>query len=133
MDFDVEAGPASKIGRALADLARQVVSESGRYVLLDRENMVRILGEEDFAAAMRCDQTRCLVAYGRKLRAQKLGNGRVQRVGESFVLTIAITDVSSARIDGIRSEPIKGSIEDVMRRIQPTMCETVRDTLSLSR
>jgi hypothetical protein len=129
MDFDVkDLGPDA--GRALADLARSTVAGSNRYLLLDREDMVNILGEEDFAAAVRCDKTKCLVNYGKKLRAQKLCHGRVNKLGESFVVTIKITDVSSGKVDAFRTERMSGSIDDAMDYIGPLTCVVLRDALT---
>jgi len=65
MDAGVRLPPDS--GRAMADLCRAVVHDSGQYALIDREHVVDILGEQDFAAAVQCDSTKCLVQYGRML------------------------------------------------------------------
>lgn len=129
MDFDA-AEFGDGVGRALADLARANVLASGQYILLDRENMVNILGEEDFAAAIRCDRSKCLVNFGRKLRAQKLAHGRINSVGGSIVFTLTMTDVSSGRVDAFRSVRIEGGIDAVLDAVEPITCEVVRDSLA---
>ena len=111
-------------------VSRHVVSQSGQYILLDRQNIVGILGEEDFAAAIRCDQTRCLLQYGKRLPAQKLCHGRVNKVGTSLVVTINLTNVSSGRIEAFQTERVIGGVENALDIIEPMTCELLLRSLS---
>lgn len=130
LDFRTGTAAADDAGMALADLCRETVQASRRYVLLDRETMKALLSEEDFAATFTCDDTQCLVNYGRKLRAQKIIHGRISRVGETHLLTVKLIDVGSAAIEALRTAKVSGSLDRIMDFVQPTTCELLRDALS---
>jgi len=129
IDLRVDEGLSAGVGRALADLCRGVVQDSGQYILLDRESIVDILGEEDFVATVECDDTRCLVDYGKKLRAQKMVHGRVSKVGESMVLTLKMLDVGSAAVDAFKTATVSGDIDRLLDVVEPKACELIRDSL----
>ncbi|GAG52993.1 unnamed protein product, partial [marine sediment metagenome] len=54
LDFQAGESMDQEVGRALADLCRDAVHESAQFTLVDRQRIADILGERDFAAAMRC-------------------------------------------------------------------------------
>ncbi len=81
-------------------------------------------------SAVHCDETRCLVNYVRKLRAQKMMHGRVSQVGDTFVLTVSMTDVSSAEVDALVTRMIHPGIDNVLRKISPGACELLSDALA---
>ena len=82
-------------GRALADLCRTAIHDSSRFVLVDRARIADILGERDFADAMKCETTVCLVEYGKLLGAEQMMYGRINRLGDVYVLAVAMTDVAT--------------------------------------
>ncbi len=129
LSFQVGEGLSTEAGEALADLCRETIQESGRYLLVDREQMKLLLSEEDFASTISCDDTRCLVDYGKKLRAQKIVHGRISRVAESFVLTIKILDVGSATIEAIRTATVRGKLDDLIVYVRPTTCHLLHTAL----
>ncbi len=129
IDFQSASSLADDTSRGLADLCRAAIQESGRYILVDRHLMLEILGEEDFAAVVDCDDTRCLVDFGKKLRAQKMVHGRVSRVGGTLVLTLRMTDVGSAKIDAFKTVKVCGDVGLAADSISPLTCELLREAL----
>lgn len=113
LDFDVGEGLDASVGQVLADLCRDVIGKTGRFILLDRNNMKAVLGEQDFAAAVRCTDTSCLVEYGRVLQAQKIVHGRASRIGQKFVLYMSLSDVNTAAVDATEVSPRADSIESL--------------------
>ena len=69
--------------------------------------MLSILGEQDFAAAVVCDETKCLVEYGKLLSVQKILYGRISLLGSSHVVYLSLTDVETGRIESTVSEQIE--------------------------
>lgn len=130
LDFQVSEGTSVHVGQSLADYCRETAQKSQRFVLVDREAMRALLSEEDFATTFKCDDTRCLVNFGRKLRAQKIVHGRVNRVGDAYVLTIKMIDVGSAAVDGIRNAKVTGSVEQLLDFVPLTTCQLLRDALT---
>lgn len=129
LDFRVGAEVPPEVGEALADFCRETVQDSERLTLVDRQNMRTLLTEEDFAATVQCDDTRCLVDFGKKLRAQKIVHGRACRVGEALVLTLKMIDVSSATVDAICNVKTTGPIEELLDLTGPATCQLLRDAL----
>lgn len=131
LDFQIDDDLSQSIGLVLADYCRERVQGSGRFLLVDRENMKAILSEADFAATFECDDTRCLVDFGRKLRAQKIIHGRVHRVGGTFVLTLTMVDVATATVEAIRNVRTGGVIERLLDLVSPATCALLREALGL--
>lgn len=92
----------------MADLTRGALQDIDRYQLVDRDSIVQLLGEQDFAATVKCDDTKCLVNYGKKLRAQKILHGRHTKVGTTIVVTLKIVDVGTAGIDAVEVQKVPG-------------------------
>ena len=131
IDFDHDERVAAGTARACADLTRGVVGDTGRFVVVERQSMIHILGEQDFAATVKCDDTRCLVNYGKKLRAQKLLHGRLSKAGGSFVLTIKLLDVSSGVVDALQTKRIQGRVDDLLSAVEPQTCMLLRTALTV--
>ena len=129
LDFDADDSLSDGTGWVFADRCRNIVLDTGRFIVVDRQNMVDILGEEDFSASVRCDDTRCLVNYGRRLRAQKLLSGRVGRIGDSVVLSLELVDVSTAAVQAV--ETGQAADEDaLLGLLESVTCNLLRAALS---
>ena len=46
LDLDTSGNVPDGVSRALSDLTRSVVQETGRYILVDRDSIIQILGEQ---------------------------------------------------------------------------------------
>jgi curli biogenesis system outer membrane secretion channel CsgG len=124
LDFQVGQRMDGDVGRALADLCRDAIQDSGRFVLVERERIADILGERDFADAMQCDDMVCVVKYGKLLGARKMMHGRINRLGGVFVLSVGLTDVDTST--QISESASLGSLEDSTMAIPRLVCEIVR-------
>jgi hypothetical protein len=129
LDFQVDGQVPAGIGQTLADFARESARACPGLILVDREHMRAILTEEDFAATFKCDDTQCLVDFGRKLQAQLLIHGRVTQVGRTRVLTLKIIDVSTAAVLGIHNEKTTAELEQFLDLARPATCRLLRDAL----
>jgi len=129
LDFGGGDDVSPEIGQVLADYCRQAIRECQCMTIVDRESMRAILSEEDFAATFECDDTRCLVDFGRKLRAQKIVHGRITRVGKSYVLSIRLVDVGSTAVQAIQNERVVGSPEALLDVVEQTTCRLLHQAL----
>jgi len=127
LDFRVGESMDSDAGRALADLCRGAVQDSGRFVIVDRERIADVLGERDFVDAIRCDNAACLVEYGKLLGARKMMHGRINRLGDVFVLAVGMTDVDTGR--QVSQNASLSSVEDSTDAIPNLVCHIFRDAL----
>ncbi len=126
IDLDSADCLSESESQAITDLARDLIQRSERYIIVDRESMIHILGEEDFVASVKCDNTRCMVNYGRKLRAQKMMHGRISKAGHSFILSLKMLDVSSGVIDAQVTRRIKGNIDELLNETEDVACALLR-------
>jgi TolB-like protein len=120
LSFQASSEYAGDIGLALADLTREVIQQSRRYVLVDREQMRALLTEEELSQTLKCDDTRCLVNFGRKLRAQRIVHGRLSKVGNNPLLVIKMIDVSTSEVLAMRTMTGVGTTEELASWAQKT-------------
>jgi hypothetical protein len=113
-----------EVGRALADLCRDAVQESAQFTLVDRQRIAEILGERDFAAAMQCDDTACLVEYGQLVGAEKMMHGRINQLGDILVLAVVMTDVATGK--QVTQTANVSSIEDSTEAIPDLVCQILQ-------
>lgn len=125
LDFQFGEDLRPDDGRALADLCRTAIHESNRFVLVDRARIADILGERDFADAMSCDTTKCLVEYGKLLGAEQMMHGRINRLGDVYVLAVAMTDVATG--EQISQSTSLENVEDSTEAIPDLVCRIIRD------
>lgn len=125
LDFRFGEDMGADVGRALADLCRDAIQESGQFVLVDRDRIADVLGERDFTAAVQCDNAVCLVKYGKVLDARKMMHGRISQLGEVYVLAVGMTDVETGRqVSKSASLP---SIEDSTQAVPNLVCQILRN------
>ena len=125
LDFQFGEDLRPDDGRALAELCRAAIHDSNHFVLVDRARIADILGERDFTDAMSCDTTVCLVEYGRLLGAEKMMHGRINRLGDIYILAAGMTDVATGE-QVSRSARLE-SVEDSTEAIPDLVCRIVRD------
>jgi len=129
IDIDVGMETLPGVGRALGDLCRDIVQRSQVYILIDRENMKNVLGEQDLALVLKCDNTKCLVRYGRILSAQKMLHGRVSKLESTHVVYLGLTDVETAQIEATATTRIEGGIDEVGNVLPELACTLLREAL----
>lgn len=125
LDFDVGEHLGVDVGKAMADLCRDLLQRKRLFILLDRERIAAVLGEQDFVAAVHCDNTKCLVEYGRLLGATRMMHGRINKLGDLLVLTIAVTDVNTG-VQTSRSKTLS-KVDEAISALPILVCEIVRD------
>jgi len=94
-------GVPNEIALTLSEMIRNRVSGTPNVDLVERERMERILKEQDFQLSERSDAATA-IRLGRVLNAQKALFGSVSRLGTSYLISVSLVDVETARTDGIR-------------------------------
>ena len=117
------------LGQSLADYCTEIVHENQRFILVDRAQIQATLAEEDFAAVFRCDDTKCLVNFGKKLRAQLIIHGRVHRIGKIYQLSLKMLDVGTGAVLAIKTTRA-ASIEELLNQVPPVTRCLIHDSLS---
>lgn len=107
-DFEITTND-KEISRPLADKVIYEFSRSGKYEVIDRGNMNKILYEQKFQMSG-CVAQECKVEAGQILGVGKIVNGSVGMVGKVYYLTLQLINVQTGKIeitekDECRCEP----------------------------
>ncbi len=74
----------------LTDVLSVEIYRSGRFTILNRDDMKAVLTEKEFELAMGCDDNVCLLENVEKLAVNKLIAGNIGKLGEKYIITIRL-------------------------------------------
>ena len=96
--LDLEAIGSDKVqASAMSDRLREELLKSGKYILVEREQMDAVLKEQAFQQAG-CTSSECAVQVGKVLGVRKLVTGRVTKLDDRhWQLSANIIDVETAQ------------------------------------
>jgi len=118
----------------LTDELRTVLVQTGRFNVLERNNMESILQEQGFQMSG-CTSSECAVEAGKLLGVQKMIAGSVGKLGALYNISVRIFDVETGRIEKTESKRHSGSVEqllDVMKEICYALSDTVPEEPDLA-
>lgn len=95
---NLSAGTAATV----SDLLRTEIFRTGRFVVVERAEMERILQEQSFQMSG-CVETACVVEAGRLLGAEKMVVGSVGRLGMRYVVSARVVDVGRGAVEAAES------------------------------
>jgi len=112
--FDFEVRDKDKdISRPLADKVIHEFSQSGKYEVIDRGNMNKILGEQKFQMSG-CVAQECKVEAGQILGVGKIVNGSVGMVGKVYYLTLQLIDVKTGKVELSAEDECRCELEELL-------------------
>lgn len=129
IDFDVGKEVSDDTGSAAADLCREALAGTQQYKLMDRNHVRSVLGEQDFAAAVRCDSTQCIVQYGKLLHVRRMVHGRIVQLGDEYSLHIGMTDVNTSELLSQVTAVVPQDLKELRDIVPIKVYELVADTL----
>ena len=74
----------------LTDLLSVAIYRSGKFNILNREDMKAILNEKEFELAMGCDDNVCLLEKVEKLAVNKIITGNIGKMGTKYIVSIRL-------------------------------------------
>ncbi|HUJ76384.1 MAG TPA: DUF2380 domain-containing protein, partial [bacterium] len=107
--LDMEAIGSSKAqASAMSDRLREELLKSGRYTLVNRDEMNAVLGEQALQQTG-CTSGECAVQVGKVLGVRKLVTGRVTRIDDQhWLLSAQVVDVETGETVRAESLPYEG-------------------------
>jgi hypothetical protein len=100
-----DAGQAS----AMSDRLREELLKTGRYILVDREQLNTVLNEQALQQTG-CTSSECAVQVGKVLGVRKIVSGRVTKVGENqWLMSANVTNVETAETEQTVSVRYEGT------------------------
>ncbi|MFH0882046.1 MAG: PEGA domain-containing protein [bacterium] len=113
LDLDISGGIPQEYQRTLSDKLRQELFATGRFVVIERNRMEDILGEQGFQLAG-CTSAECAVEVGKLLGVREIIAGSIGRVGQAHSVIVRRIDVETGEIVDAKSVECLCTIEDVL-------------------
>jgi len=135
-DLEITEGVTKGISRPLSESIRREIVMSGRYEVIDRGNMNKILGEQKFQLSG-CAAGECIVEAGQLLGVGKIITGSVSMVGKTYYLSLSLINVESGEIEKSSEDKCKCEIDDLIdsskRLVKKLLGETVSETVQTAK
>ncbi len=123
-------GTAATEAATLTEWLHAALVETGYFKLTSRDDIEKILKEQNFQRSDRCDDTECLIEMGQLCAVSKMIGGSVGVVGRASVITLRIIDVESGETTCAASGKTQGG-EDVLalvRSVAEDLCRKYAKT-----
>lgn len=111
-DFEITSGDRS-IARPLTESVRREIVASGKYKVIDRGNMEKILGEQKLQMSG-CVTGECIIEAGQLLGVGKLITGTVSLVGKTYYLTLSLISVKTGEIEQVVDDKCKCEVDELL-------------------
>ncbi len=121
--LDLKAGAAYREpADSVTEILRVELVMSGAYEVVDREDVLTILKEQAFQAAL-CTSTECAAEMGQILNCEKMFIGSLAEVGERLFLTVKRVDVATSKVD--YANRIEAESEQALPEVAAVMVEEI--------
>jgi len=95
-DFDA-SGIKQEDASSVADFVQEGLMQTGRFNLIERKDVQRILKEQMFQKTG-CTSTECAVEVGKMLNVSNIIKGKLSQMGTRIIISISLVDVESGKI-----------------------------------
>ncbi len=117
-------GVTDSEARALSDRLRIEIFNAGKYEVMERDKMNRILDEMKLQLND-CTTDECAIEIGRLIGVKKIIAGSISKVGEFFTVSARLIDVETSKIEGTAIEDIEGSLGIVLTQAMPSIAQKI--------
>jgi TolB-like protein len=117
MDLKAE-GVSQSTANVLSNKLRTELFNSGKYNVLNREDMKAILGEQEFQQSGMCDDMKCMAKIGGALGVIYMVTGSIGKLGETYNITLKMIDIEKIVNVNIIDEPYSGADDGLFIAIQ---------------
>ena len=100
LDLEVREGVSKQIMGPVTDRLREELFNLGKYRILDRKNMEKILQQQGINLSD-CTSSECAVNVGQMLSVDKIVTGSVNKIGEVYFINASMINVGTGEIEGI--------------------------------
>ncbi|HMW33424.1 MAG TPA: CsgG/HfaB family protein [bacterium] len=132
LDFKIISGLTPQEAAALTSKFRNSFSNTGKYTVLERGEMDKILKEQDFKMSDVCNSSECAVEIGQLLAAEKMVTGDIGKIGETYSVTIKLLDVTTGKVDVTINEEYRGK-PDGLLTVFDVMAQKITGTYRVSK
>jgi len=130
LDLEAKGKVDRDISYPITESIRKEIVTSGKYEVIDRGNMDKILGEQKFQMSL-CVSGQCIVEVGQLLGVGKIITGSISMVGKTYYLSLMLVDVATGKIEGQSEDVCKCEIDELIksskRLAKKLMGETIHE------
>ena len=113
--LDLEAkGVSKEEASIITDRFRAHLVNTGKFKIMERSNMDKILKEQGFQQTEYCNTTECTVKIGQLLSVNIILTGSVTKLGGIYSINVRMLDVQTGQIIKEDFEDCKCPIEDML-------------------
>jgi formylglycine-generating enzyme len=112
-DLDVVGKVDKDISRPLSDSVRYEIVNSGKYKVMDRGNMDKILKEQAFEMTGTVAKER-MVEAGQILGVGKIIIGSIGIVGRTYMLSLSLVNIESGETERVEEDTCKCEIDELI-------------------
>jgi len=116
-DFDVVGKVDKDVSRPLSDSMRHTIVKSGRFKVMDRANMDRILKEQAFQMTGGVQKERAVEA-GQFLGVGKIVIGSIGIVGRTYMISISLVNIESGETERVEEDTCKCEIDELIESVK---------------
>ncbi|UCD83810.1 MAG: PEGA domain-containing protein, partial [Deltaproteobacteria bacterium] len=116
LDLEAKEGVPSSAIAPLSDSLRKELFNTKKFKVLDRKNMHVILKEQGFQQ-VGCTSSECAVEAGRLLGVEKMVTGNIAKLGDTYYISVTVTNVETGEVESIADEKCRGEIEKLFDAI----------------
>jgi TolB-like protein len=116
-DFDVVGKVDKDISRPLSDSVRHEIVKSGRFKVMDRANMDRILREQAFQMTGGVQKDRAVEA-GQFLGVGRIVIGSIGIVGRTYMISLSLVDIESGETERVEEDTCKCELDELIESVK---------------
>ncbi|MBL8994936.1 MAG: hypothetical protein JNM63_16430 [Spirochaetia bacterium] len=130
--FEVVSGIDPNLKSSLAVLLESKLASTGRFTLLDRANIDKVLKEQAFQQGG-CSDSACAVKLGNILGVQKMVIGNLIKISKRYKVVVKFLDVEQSSLDEVVGtvEEWAGSEEELEKAVE-RVAQTIAERVPLS-
>ncbi len=116
LDLEAKEGVPTSAVAPLSDSLRKEFFNTKKFKVLDRKNMHVILKEQGFQQ-VGCTSSECAVEAGRLLGVEKMVTGNIAKLGDTYYISVTVTNVETGEVERMADEKCRGEIEQLFDAI----------------
>jgi sulfatase modifying factor 1 len=125
-DFDVVGKVDKDISRPLSDSMRHEIVRSGRFKVMDRANMDRILREQAFQMQGGVLKDKAVEA-GQFLGVGKIVVGSIGIVGRTYMISLSLVNIESGETERVEEDNCKCELDELIESVKRAANKLVSD------
>ena len=106
-------GIDSGVSMVITDVFTNQIQAGGKYRVMERSQMNKILNEQGFQSSGACNTSECAVEIGRLLSIDNMFIGSIGKLGESWVINIRIISIKTGEIVSNLSKQVIGKVDNL--------------------